>query len=300
MRFSRDNRSMNIQRRVLLPSLAALVLLSAGICRGQDPTKAAPDSYKLQFENEHVKVLRVRYAANAKVPVHDHSKGPAAYVYLTDSGPIRFTHAGWEHPVLTRPAVQAGALRLSPTRFDNETHEVENPNATASEFLRIELKTEAPDRQSLVGRFPPPKEWNPAGVSEQVFDNSQLRVTRLSAASGKDLTITADPKHPALLVRLTTEASEPAGSTVWLAPGEKRVFPAGQQILRFDLKTAPKKFRVPPSGGPCSRSAPRGDTMPAKAGTQNSRPPRAIQKWNSEPRAPSASFVRVRPETSSR
>jgi hypothetical protein len=83
---------MKIQRRVMLPLVAVLLLLSAGVCRGQDPTKAAPDSYKLQLENDHVKVLRVRYAANAKVPVHDHSRGPAAYVYLTDSGPIRFTH----------------------------------------------------------------------------------------------------------------------------------------------------------------------------------------------------------------
>ena len=98
---------MDILRRVLLPSLAVLVLLlSAGVCLAQDPTKAAPDSYKLQLENEHVKVLRVRYAANAKVPVHDHSRGPAAYVYLTDSGPIRFLHPGWDHPVLTRPPVR--------------------------------------------------------------------------------------------------------------------------------------------------------------------------------------------------
>src|SRR5687768_4185150 len=180
---------MSIQRRVILSSVAAVLLLSGGVCRAQDPTKAAPDSYKLQLENDYVKILRVRYAPHAKVPVHDHSRGPAAYVYLTDSGPIRFKHPGWEHPVLTRPDVRAGALRLSPTRFDNETHEVENPNATASEFLRIELKTEAPNRASLVGRFPPPPKTDPAGLNQLVFDNSQLRVTRLAPAQGTDLTV---------------------------------------------------------------------------------------------------------------
>src|SRR5687768_3678063 len=233
---------MNIQRRVILSSVAALLLLSGGLCRAQDPTKAAPDSYKLQLENDYVKVLRVRYAPHAKVPVHDHSRGPAAYVYLTDSGPIRFTHPGWEHPVLTRPAVRAGALRLSPTRFDNETHEVENPNATASEFLRIEIKTEAPDRQSLVGRFPPPAARPDTTFYEMIFDNSQLRVERDYAAKGADLTVTTYPIHPTLVVRVNPQGSEPAGSTIWLDPGEKHVFAAGSRILRFDLKTAPRQF----------------------------------------------------------
>src|SRR5215213_5609363 len=134
--------------------IAAVFVLSLAVA-AQDPTKVALESYKLQFQNEFVKILRVNYAPHAKVPVHDHSRFPAAYVYLSDSGAIRFVHSGWDEPVLTRPATRAGSFRLSPTRFDNETHAVENTGDLASEFLRIEIMTEAPDRCSLNGRFAP-------------------------------------------------------------------------------------------------------------------------------------------------
>ena len=38
----------------------------------QDPLKVAPQAYKLQFENEWVKVVRVHYAAHEKVVAHRH------------------------------------------------------------------------------------------------------------------------------------------------------------------------------------------------------------------------------------
>src|SRR5437763_722150 len=78
----------------------------------QDPQKAAPSAYKLQLENEWVRVWHVHYAAHAKVPVHDHSPVPAGYVYLNDAGPVNFIHTGWQDPILTRRPVKARSLRL--------------------------------------------------------------------------------------------------------------------------------------------------------------------------------------------
>jgi len=239
-------------KQVILFTLISLAfpLLSFG----QDPTKAAPDSYKLQFENEWLRILRVNYAAKGRVPVHDHSKGPAMYVYLNDSGPIRFTHSDWDHPLLVRPAVKAKSFRLSPTRFDNETHAVENPNDTASDFLRIELRTEAPNRASLVGRFPPQKFARANGLNRQVFDNSQVRVTRLSPAEGRILTITADADQPTLVIVVSGGSSEKvtvrAGDTFWLAPGRQKTFESSNsaaplEVLKLDLKTGPRKNAVP-------------------------------------------------------
>src|SRR5919112_6827145 len=140
-------------------TMRALLLASAllgfnALALRQDPLKVAPEAYRLQFENEWVKVTRVHYGPRARVPLHDHSRLPAAYVYLNDSGPIIFRHADWEHPVLTRPATKAGGFRLSPTTAVNETHEVENPTDTPSDFLRVEFKTRAVNRNSLRGRFP--------------------------------------------------------------------------------------------------------------------------------------------------
>jgi hypothetical protein len=234
---------MNMKSNIVAAS-ACLIILSCSAF-AQDPTKVAPESYKLQLENEWVKVLKVSYAPNSKVPVHDHSKGPAAYVYLVDSGPVRFVHAGWENdPVLTRQATKAGSFRLSPTRFDNETHAVENISNTRSDFLRIEIKTESPDRQSLLTRKGPFTGDRTNGLNRIEFENSQLRVTRLISKPGTPLTVTANAVEPSLVVVLSMGGSG-AGETFWLQPkGAKTFNAAGQtqsELLRFDFRTKPKK-----------------------------------------------------------
>ena len=225
--------------------LFGCVLLLSFTSAGQDPTKAAPDSYKLQFENEYVRILRVVYPPRAKVPVHDHSRFPAAYVYLSDSGPIRFVHSHWDDPVLTRPRTRAGSFRLSPTRFEDETHSVENNGDLASEFLRIEIMTDAPDRQSLVGRFAPYLGDRAAGLEKQEFDNSQLRATRIISRPGARLDVAAKSSQPSLVVVLSGSGEISKGQTFWLAPGKSKQLANAKtgviEILRFDFKTRPIK-----------------------------------------------------------
>jgi hypothetical protein len=236
--------------------LAAVFLSCAVAAFSQDPLKVAPEAYKLQFENEWVKVTRVHYGPRARVPLHDHSRRPAAYVYLNDSGPINFSHAGWEHPVLTRPATKAGSFRLSPTTAVGETHEVENPSDTPSDFLRIEFKTRATDRKSLRGRFYPAR--YPAGryFRKVLFENGQLRVTRLACPPRRSLTVATHSSEPALLVILSPARPRPArpegdagretleaGQTIWLGGGGRRQIEntddAPLELLRFDFRTGP-------------------------------------------------------------
>jgi hypothetical protein len=164
---------------------------------------------------------------------------------LRDSGPINFKHAGWEHPVLTRPAVKAGSFRLSPTRFDNETHEAENPGDLASSFLRIEFKYLPVAKTRVVGRFP--REQLARGTLSKVhFNNEQVRVTRHVVPSGQDLRLPGKPE-PALLAILfagpSTEgrrAEYEPGQTVWIDAGKERTIrnDTGDAIefLKFDLK----------------------------------------------------------------
>jgi beta-alanine degradation protein BauB len=239
-------------RALSLFAVFFFVFSSSVFC--QDPTKVAPDAYKLQFENEWVKVTSVHYGARTKIPVHDHSRWPAAYVYLNDAGPIIFSHTGWEHPVLTRPSVKARSFRLSPTMAVAETHQVENPGNTASDLLRIEFRTTAPTRSSLRGRFPALK--YPAGrnFSKNQFENEQIRVRRLACAAGKKLAVTADPTTPVMLVVLSatriatpegkTAAYQP-GDTIWIEKAESKILEnlaaSPFELLRFDFKTAPEK-----------------------------------------------------------
>lgn len=243
-------------KRILL--LLVFACLAAGSALAQDPVKVAPDAYKLEFENAHVKVQRVHYAAHSKLPEHDHTAFGSAYVYLNDAGPVIFKHIGVSYGAITRAAVKAGSFRLY--KGVKETHEVENPSDTPSTFLRVEFKTEPDKNQNtLRGKFF--REDVPAGENfEKVqFENEQVRITRLVCASGKPCEVKANATEPVLLVALTpaqakaaqtkeTWAKLEAGKTRWLAAGKAQqlgtVNNAATEWLRFDFKTPPLK----PSG----------------------------------------------------
>ena len=63
--------------RLVVPSFLLTVLALAPVW-AQDPVKTLPDSYRLDLENDWVRVVHVRYAAHAQLPLHDHPKVPAA------------------------------------------------------------------------------------------------------------------------------------------------------------------------------------------------------------------------------
>jgi quercetin dioxygenase-like cupin family protein len=232
-----------------------LFLIHGAVAYAQDPTKVAPEAYKLQFENEWVQVTRVHYGPHARVPLHDHTRWPAAYVYLNNSGPIKFTHEGWDEPVLIRPATKAGSFRLSPTTAVNEHHQVENPTGIPSDFLRVEFKTSPVDRELMRGRFE--RKIYPTGRNSRnvEFENGQIRITRLIGAPHRILDIKTAAARPALIVALssgrvnsTSEGKTKAktlepGNTIWLAAGGgerlENLGDAPIELLMFDLKTSP-------------------------------------------------------------
>ena len=55
----------------------------------RDPVTFDPDHYKVESENEHVRVLRVRYGPKAKSVMHSHPACVA--IFLTDTR-CRFTY----------------------------------------------------------------------------------------------------------------------------------------------------------------------------------------------------------------
>lgn len=220
----------------------------------QDPSKTLPENYKLQFENEWVKVTRVHYGPHEKLPSHRHTQTASAYVYLNDSGPVVFKHIGLEYGAVTRPATKAGSFRLF--RGLSEMHEVENLSELPSDFLRVEFRTEPVNDKSLRGRFY--REAYPAGENYQKvqFENEQIRITRLVCAQGRTLEVSTSPAEPALLVALTRSTLKRTGRngkvmplklemghSAWVKAGqEDRIQNSGDgpaEFLRFDFKTRP-------------------------------------------------------------
>ena len=208
-----------------------------------DPVITLPDSYKLQFENEWVKVVRVTYAPFVKLPAHSHTTWAAAYVYLNDAGPVVFRHTDQEYHDMTRPATKAKSFRVN--RAMQEQHEVENTASTPSEFLRVEFKTEQREPEMLRGRFY--SEPDPTGtrIERLQFDNAQLRVTRIVLAPSQRVHIATSNAQPALLIAVT------ATPAIGFALGQERWIDVSQSLdlansgtqtiefLRFDFKTSP-------------------------------------------------------------
>lgn len=245
-----------VKKKIWLRHLSAFASICLFVTQAlaQDPVKVLPQAYKLQFENEWVKVTRVHYAPHEKLPAHQHTQSASAYVYLNDSGPVVFKHIGLAYGAVTRPATKEGTFRLY--QGLEEIHEVENLSDLPSDFLRVEFKTEPINEKTLRGRFH--REAYPAGENLQKvqFENEQIRITRLVCAPGKTLEFSTSPTEPALVVALIPSSfkvneSKSKSAALRLEMGQTKWIPVGQQerfdntggtpaeLLRFDFKTKP-------------------------------------------------------------
>jgi hypothetical protein len=228
---------------------AFALVLSVTVLTAQDPVTVLPDSYSNQFENEWVRVVRVRYAPHAKLPAHAHNALPAAYVYLTDGGPVLFKHVGTSYGAATRPATKAGSFRVF--RGINEIHEVENTSELPSEFLRVEFRTDPKDVGTLKGKFFRPSAPDGQNLEHVQFENEQVRITHVIGASGRALRLSTARSEPALLIAFEPAQLREKDSNVTIRTGQERWLPAGSSViyenvgprssefLRFDFKTTP-------------------------------------------------------------
>ena len=70
------------QLNLIFTVLFAMILLS-GYSFAQDAVKVDSKHYKVEFENDQVRVLRITYAPGEKSVMHEHPN--AVVVYLTDA-----------------------------------------------------------------------------------------------------------------------------------------------------------------------------------------------------------------------
>lgn len=96
-----------------------------------DPVKIDPKHYKVEFENDQVRVIRARMGPNESVPMHAHTLDRVT-VFLTDQN-IRST--GLDGKVAVTRHKAGEAIWSGPT-----THKEENLNATPFEVIAIEIK----------------------------------------------------------------------------------------------------------------------------------------------------------------
>jgi quercetin dioxygenase-like cupin family protein len=113
-----------------LIALSGIGLLAGSLATAQDPVKVDPKHYKVEFENDSVRVLRITYPPHEKSVMHHHPATVA--VFLTD-GQSRFTMPDGK----TQDApVKAGSVQWSPAG----EHLPENVGDKPFELIVVELK----------------------------------------------------------------------------------------------------------------------------------------------------------------
>jgi quercetin dioxygenase-like cupin family protein len=109
--------------------LFAVIILS-GYSFAQDAAKVDPKHYKVEFENDKVRVLRITYAPGEKGMMHSHPEGMV--VFLSDSkGKFTFPDGKTE-----KREVKKGFFGWVPAT----THQGENVGDKPFELLQIEMK----------------------------------------------------------------------------------------------------------------------------------------------------------------
>ena len=117
-------------RRVFLVAAGLALVAFVVPARAQDAVKVDPKHYKVEFENDKVRVLRVNYGPHEKSVMHSHPDHVA--IFLTD-GHAQFTMP--DGKIVDAP-IKAGT-----TQWDaGGKHNPENLGDTPFELIVVELK----------------------------------------------------------------------------------------------------------------------------------------------------------------
>lgn len=115
----------------ILTVLFAVIFLS-GYSFAQDAAKVDSTHYKVEFENDQVRVLRITYGPGEKSVMHSHPEGVA--VFLSD-GSGKFTYPDEKTEEMN---FKSGVVIWAPAT----THQPENTGDEPFEVIQIEMKNE--------------------------------------------------------------------------------------------------------------------------------------------------------------
>ena len=119
------------------PGVGAVALLLAAVAvpaRAQDPVNVDAKHYKVEFENDQVRVLRITYGPHEKSVMHDHPGAVA--VFLTD-GQTRFG--------LPDGKTQDAPFKMGTTMWTPAgKHLPENMGDKPFELILVEMKAKTP------------------------------------------------------------------------------------------------------------------------------------------------------------
>jgi len=117
-------------KRIILSVVALVGLLAPAVLRAQDPVKVDAKHYKVVFENDEVRVLRIHYAPGEKSVMHAHPDAVA--VFLGDSTTTMTTPDGKSQVMMSK----AQDAMFTPAG----QHLPDNTGKTPVDLILVELK----------------------------------------------------------------------------------------------------------------------------------------------------------------
>lgn len=161
-----------------------ILFLVASIARAQDPVKVSPEHYKVEFDNDQVRVLRHTGGAKAKDPMHAHPKN--VVVYLSD--------ADYKTTDKTGKTTEGHRKRGEVVWNDaNSGHTRESLSDKPFEIIQIELKP-GRSRQQPSDKSLDPVKLSPAYYKVEL-DNESVRIVRAKRAPHSKVPMHAHPTY---------------------------------------------------------------------------------------------------------
>jgi quercetin dioxygenase-like cupin family protein len=122
---------LRIDSRIGMLIVGSAIALATSMAVAQDPTVVDAQHYKVTFENEQVRILKITYGPKEKSVLHEHPNAVA--VFLTD-GQIKFQLPDGKSQ---DASVKAGQSMFTPAG----KHLPENVGDKPFEVVLVELKT---------------------------------------------------------------------------------------------------------------------------------------------------------------
>jgi quercetin dioxygenase-like cupin family protein len=206
----RKPRSESMRTGLMVVAILCMPLLAAA----QDPLTVDPGHYKVLLENDHVRVLKIKYGAHEKSVLHEHPDAVA--VFLTDSD-AKFTSPDGTSTPASR---KAGEVQFAPSG----KHLPENVGDKPFEVVLVELKgKQAPAAAVSLDAVKVDPEHH-----EVVLENERVRVLRIKFAAHDKTKEHEHPESVAIFLtggesKVTTadgktrKGGGEAGGATWLA-----------------------------------------------------------------------------------
>ena len=185
-----------------------------------DPTILDPDHYTAEFENDAVRIVRIKYGAQEESVMHYHPDGVA--VFITDQ--------------LVSMTMSDGSTEEFPAEAGNAMftpggqHLPKNDSDSALELVLVELKP----RESMPAESSGPHATvvDPDHYATE-FENEAVRVVRIAYGPGEESVMHYHPDSVAVfLTDHLVEMTMPDGSTdeISAKAGDAMFIPGGQHL----------------------------------------------------------------------